>query len=795
MAAPVILVTAYPRRVSDGAIQVQRLAGGGDGQPYYYGGEHYRAGVMTLSRFSAELTFGQDGWTGGAMPQTGIIQYATADAAFRDTLAGLYWGNASIVIQSLTEGGAIGTDLTGTALGATSGPDGVISITVADLSAGMDRPLLTSRFAGTGGVEGALDQAGRLKRRSWGRCYNVEARLIDKVNNIYEVGDPARPLRSIVAVRDKGMAASALMPVEWQGSVSATFAALQAAYAPDGGGAVAPSIACIKWWTRPDSPLTADLLGEIGTGYVETIPEIIERISSGHGGPSIVNLPAAIALRPDAAGVHVDHEDQTIASVLDHALAGVSLLWVLDPTGAIEIREWSWGAPVAALRSAQVQRDMVLQPIRSRRIGYQTNRHVHGDGEIVAALLPNDRGDYSLLSTYYQMDLVRWQDGRRYKYINPNPSAGNPPPSVSYWELHEEAPGAIVIVDLPPIVEEFGVTVLGNTGYFGLKPVSGRGLSHYIVKFQPVVTGASWPNAVIMLPRLPLDATGFSLPAMNGSYLIKAVNVDGAESADAAITSINVLTLNALNVVATITESPTFAGVKDNVISDLAGLVLTGGLSWDDWPDVDAVADVDFGMGSAFVGVGHYYFSNTLDLGAIYTSRLTASLQATGTDTRSTIDLVPDIDAMPAWDGADPTAWNIELQVQTSDDGAVFGPWRTFVIGDYTSRAFRWRVRMLSLDSNVTPVLVAASVTVDMPDRTLAGEDVICPAGGMTVTFDTPFRAVPAIAITGQNLATGDYFTVTAKTQASFFIRFFNSSGAGISRTFDYVAKGYGVQA
>jgi hypothetical protein len=41
-------------------------------------------------------------------------------------------------------------------------------------------------------------------------------------------------------------------------------------------------------------------------------------------------------------------------------------------------------------------------------------------------------------------------------------------------------------------------------------------------------------------------------------------------------------------------------------------------------------------------------------------------------------------------------------------------------------------------------------------------------------------------------MATGDYFTITSPTSSGFTVRFFNAGGTGISRTFDYLAKGYG---
>jgi hypothetical protein len=83
------------------------------------------------------------------------------------------------------------------------------------------------------------------------------------------------------------------------------------------------------------------------------------------------------------------------------------------------------------------------------------------------------------------------------------------------------------------------------------------------------------------------------------------------------------------------------------------------------------------------------------------------------------------------------------------------------------------------------------SVTVDMPDRTEAGEDIASGAGAYAVTYVLPFMVPPALGITAQDMATGDYYSITGKTAAGFSITFRNAAGTAISRTFDYFARGY----
>jgi hypothetical protein len=79
-----------------------------------------------------------------------------------------------------------------------------------------------------------------------------------------------------------------------------------------------------------------------------------------------------------------------------------------------------------------------------------------------------------------------------------------------------------------------------------------------------------------------------------------------------------------------------------------------------------------------------------------------------------------------------------------------------------------------------------------MPDRIFSGNDISSGVGTYTVTFTNPFYSANyAVGITAQGLATGDYYLLTSKTINGFNVAFKNSSNTGISKTFDYLAKGY----
>lgn len=439
MTAPVILIEASPRRVSDAAVQTVRLAGCGGVLPYYYDGVHYKAGVIGLPTIVTALDYRGDDLGTGAVPQALEIGWAAATPADAAAYAAYYWRGASITVRVGPEGTSPPAILTGKVLEA-SASGGVLRIAMADPAADLQRPVLVNRFDGSGGIEGPVAWGGRIKPRAWGRVYNVEGEPLDPANNIYCFGDPAYQWQSIDAVRDKGAPAASLTSVAWQGSVAATFAALQAAVAPQGGGVKCPSIACVKWWTQPAGALTADIKGEIGSGYVETAPEIAARIVAARTGPAFAagTVAAAAALRPGAAGYLADSESVTIAEVLDYLLGSVSLLWVLEAAGTIRIRPWAWGASVASAVSHDVSRRDVFAPVKTRRIGYQRNAHVMGRGDIAAAVLSGDlRGEWAT-ATAYQLGNIVTDGNPASSYLcilGHSSDAAKRPPNATYWQV------------------------------------------------------------------------------------------------------------------------------------------------------------------------------------------------------------------------------------------------------------------------------------------------------------------------------------------------------------------------
>ena len=141
---------------------------------------------------------------------------------------------------------------------------------------------------------------------------------------------------------------------------------------------------------------------------------------------------------------------------------------------------------------------------------------------------------------------------------------------------------------------------------------------------------------------------------------------------------------------------------------------------------------------------------------------------------------------------------NVDLFVSITDDDPAGSPtwsdYKEFVVGDYSARALRFKAVLTTTDEQATPAIKELAVTVDMPDSLRADNDIASgtDAGGKVVTFSPAYKDLQGLAIVAQNLSTGDFYDIASKDATGFTIRFKNSGGTVVDRTFDYVAKGYG---
>ena len=132
-----------------------------------------------------------------------------------------------------------------------------------------------------------------------------------------------------------------------------------------------------------------------------------------------------------------------------------------------------------------------------------------------------------------------------------------------------------------------------------------------------------------------------------------------------------------------------------------------------------------------------YEFANVIDIGAKHTARITASLTQTAEILMTYLIIEVEILTMlkSNFDGDTPANSDAHLEIATSDDNSTFTSFQTFVIGNYTSRYFKFRLVLISRDNASTAVVSEATVTVDMADRIFSGNDIVSGTSTKTVTF------------------------------------------------------------
>ena len=355
----------------------------------------------------------------------------------------------------------------------------------------------------------------------------------------------------------------------------------------------------------------------------------------------------------------------------------------------------------------------------------------------------------------------------------------------------------------PPNVENFACNIVGQDAFLSWDPVDVLDLSYYVVNFSTLTSGAEWSNSVPLVTKISRPGTSVTVPARVGSYLIKAVDKLGGFSIDATIVATDIAAIGNFNAITTNTQNPAFLGTKTNVVKSTDDginyyLTLDSTELFDSGTgNFDSVTSHNFDGGTQdnnVVASGTYVFDDMpIDLGDTFTSRITASITQTSTDRDRLFDNIAGLfdDQLSNFDGDAPSNCRSIIQISTSSDNVTYTAFRNFSVGDYTARYYKFQLLMQSDDLGSTPLVYALSVTVDMEDRITSESDVVSGTGTKTVTYPITYKIIPALGVTAQNMTTGDSYSITSKSTTGFQIAFTDSGASGVSRTFDYIAKGY----
>ena len=199
---------------------------------------------------------------------------------------------------------------------------------------------------------------------------------------------------------------------------------------------------------------------------------------------------------------------------------------------------------------------------------------------------------------------------------------------------------------------------------------------------------------------------------------------------------------------------------------------------------------------------GYYYFTDQVfDLGASYTSRVTASLSSTGVSVMNLFDISTGLfdSNSGLFDGTDISDTNTTLEIRFTQDDPAATPtwvgWTPFFVGDYFARAMEFRAKLTSSNTSHNVQVDSLTVTIDMPDIIKRNTGVTTSYGTNNgtevVTYATPYKIIPTLGITLQDANTGDYYTISSNTASGFTVTFYNSSSVATQKTFNWISSGY----
>jgi len=197
---------------------------------------------------------------------------------------------------------------------------------------------------------------------------------------------------------------------------------------------------------------------------------------------------------------------------------------------------------------------------------------------------------------------------------------------------------------------------------------------------------------------------------------------------------------------------------------------------------------------------GEYAFANSFSLDAIYDATFQVRLDMIADDPYDLFDSGRGVDlfddAPAPFDGNAPTNCSAFIYVGASDTSlaSVSSYQQISQQGTFKGRFFKFKSILASADNNARPLVTNLVVKLVLEKRSERGDDITSGAGTLATTFTNPFYDIPTIIVTGQNMATGDYFVISAKSKTGFSLTFFNSSNTIVSRIFDYQAIGYGLK-
>lgn len=310
------------------------------------------AGQIGLHAFS-------DGRTGGATKlETGEIIVANMDGNL-DEWAGYSFDGRPVLIRVGEPGGAYPGAFpilfSGTIEGIEASFDTII-FKLRDKQFILDKPLLSTRYAGTNslpaGLEGvSADLKGKAKPKAFGKVYNVSPPMVNTSRLILEVGAVA----SVDALYDRGFPMTA-------GAVYSSLAELESTAPASNQYRAWPAGGYVRLGSQPAGLVTVDLTEGVAVAD-RNAAQVLRRLALLAGIPageiSAADVAALAAANPAVVGIWIDG-DVLAREAMDQIAASVGAFYGFDGAGVLRMARLAapTGAPVVSLNVFDYRRDL-----------------------------------------------------------------------------------------------------------------------------------------------------------------------------------------------------------------------------------------------------------------------------------------------------------------------------------------------------------------------------------------------------------------------------------------------------
>lgn len=384
----IFLVKATPYDPVGAAETTVRFSTGRpDGKAPVYDGALWPARLVTAINTEVSVFTGE---FGGGVPTYGVVQIALVAGEY-DSLVDYYWDGRDIFIYRGEETDAFASmDLIFKGRVRSIQWDRfTLTLNLADYGEVLQKPIQTTLYAGTGGVEGGSDLIGKPKPMCFGTPKNIEPTLVDSAYLVYQFH--TRQANGVDVVYDQAVAMS--LSADYP-----DYATLTAAQVPAGGYSTCNALGMFRLGANPVGPVTADVTGDADGGFVYTAADIMGRIAVDFTDLTVGDTDSAAFTALNTANsspcsIYIGTGDNpSVADVFTQLMVSVGAFWTFTPAGLLTVKQVAFGTSAVTLSDTAgplvldgVARLETPPPFWRRKMGYATSWRVHGANEIAAA--------------------------------------------------------------------------------------------------------------------------------------------------------------------------------------------------------------------------------------------------------------------------------------------------------------------------------------------------------------------------------------------------------------------------